>query len=395
MTTQQTEPCIAFVENGSVTIHWYPPDAHPACHKVQIKRLRHDEFTYGVQYAEYFEDFKPEDADTIHTHNLPDPQYTDNDVKIGCTYSYWVTFDNGASVGPASVKVRDPEVWWPYEKTHATMTGLVERHGGLVSMKQYGATVGGSPLEGIVAGNPEKLIAFVGLIHPGESGPELILPVVERLVASDPELLRRCGVAVLPAVNRDERERMVRGVPYYMRTNARGIDLNRNFDGAWEEISYAYGDDTSDPKSSTYRGAHPESEPETQAVVAFVKENAPKAIVSMHWLASVAGDRFLATKFAAGDTEYKAMCDPFGALYSKGFRGDDEPAPNGVEYIGSGGSIPSWAYQKLRIIGLDAEHFNDEPGQVCRFDHTHLAYLNEYRDRYYRAVKNVLEATAS
>ena len=111
----------------------------------------------------------------------------------------------------------------------------------------------------------------------------------------------------------------------------------------------------------------------------------------MHWLASVTGDRFLASKFAAEDHAYKRACAKFYKPFSKGFRDPVAEASDGPEFIGSGGSIPAWAYRKLGIPGFDAEHYNDESGQICRFDKTTLVYLRSYHERYYRAVKNVLE----
>ncbi|HSM13040.1 MAG TPA: M14 family zinc carboxypeptidase, partial [Thermoanaerobaculia bacterium] len=48
-------------------------------------------------------------------------------------------------------------------------------------------------------------------------------------------------------------------------SNSRGADLNRNFDFYWG----AWGGSSSDPCSSTYRGAAPASEPETQAVQGY------------------------------------------------------------------------------------------------------------------------------
>lgn len=58
-----------------------------------------------------------------------------------------------------------------------------------------------------------------------------------------------------------------------------GVDPNRNFSAHWgldEEGS------SSDPADATYRGTAPNSEPETQAVVKFIKEKDFKFVISYH-----------------------------------------------------------------------------------------------------------------
>ena len=62
-------------------------------------------------------------------------------------------------------------------------------------------------------------------------------------------------------------------------TIADGVDLNRNFASHW-----GYDDEGSSPiiSSGTYRGIAPNSEPETQAVVNFIKQNNFKFIISYH-----------------------------------------------------------------------------------------------------------------
>ncbi|MFW9922109.1 MAG: M14 family zinc carboxypeptidase, partial [Candidatus Thorarchaeota archaeon] len=56
-----------------------------------------------------------------------------------------------------------------------------------------------------------------------------------------------------------------------------GIDLNRNYPYKWGE---QYG--TDDPTSAIYRGKYPLSEPETQAMVNYVRNNYFKTAVTLH-----------------------------------------------------------------------------------------------------------------
>ncbi len=50
------------------------------------------------------------------------------------------------------------------------------------------------------------------------------------------------------------------------KANARGVDLNRNYDALWEQY-----DKASAPQSSQYKGESPASEPETQAMISLIE----------------------------------------------------------------------------------------------------------------------------
>ncbi|MEM8783919.1 MAG: M14 family zinc carboxypeptidase [Planctomycetota bacterium] len=390
--------CYAQVENGRVALTWQVIGRADPASSFQIQRREHADFTFGVHYAGFFASWDPTGAVSV-ARKVPvaTGRFVDRDVQVGSTYSYaW--FDEARPdqpLGTAYAKVRDNRVWWTYRSTQQKMMALAEEFSDRVRFKCFGHSIAGHPIEGVIAGVPSPAVAVVGLVHPGESGPELALPALRRLLQERPALFERCGLAVLPAVNRDERDRMVAGVPYYMRTNANGVDLNRNFDGQWHVTDYTYGNDTSSPSSPTYRGDRPASEPETRAVVRLVEDVKPAAIFSLHWLASVTGDRLLGSKFAADDAGYVERCERFRAAFSAGFREPDAPSRDGVEYVEPGGSLPAWAHEKLGIPAFDVEHYNDEPGQVCRFDHTNPAYLAEYQGRYARALARVMELSAA
>lgn len=63
------------------------------------------------------------------------------------------------------------------------------------------------------------------------------------------------------------------------KANARGVDLNRNYDALWED--YAKGPDH--PESHQYKGASPESEAETQAIVKLINSlSNPVAVLCLH-----------------------------------------------------------------------------------------------------------------
>jgi len=64
------------------------------------------------------------------------------------------------------------------------------------------------------------------------------------------------------------------GVAHDMRKNADAVDLNRNFPYNWGPIA--------DESNWEYSGPGPASEPETQAMVAFITEIQPEMIIWYH-----------------------------------------------------------------------------------------------------------------
>ncbi|MHB9110916.1 MAG: M14 family metallopeptidase, partial [Armatimonadota bacterium] len=248
-------------------------------------------------------------------------------------------------------------------------------------------------LTGLHVGNRDRCIALVGTIHAGESGPELAIPAVERLLAEHPALLARAGIALLPNVNVDERERMARGCPWYLRTNARGVDLNRNFDADWEQVDYSYGLVSSDPDAVTYRGPGPHSEPETQAVAAFLHAAAPRAVLAYHWLAGITGARFLAPRAAANDDAYAAACrrlvEPFVAAFYP-----EQRWQASLIFSTSAGSLPNYVYRTFGVPAFDLEGDDNPDEQPAVVDQTTPELLRMYQERHYRGLNALLTACA-
>lgn len=277
---------------------------------VRVYRRNEVNYRFNDDYAEYFDGLVPTAEDLLFEGELAAVDhrkftYHDTSVEIGQTYVYWVSSLDDPPVGPAPVRVRDPRVWWSAEKINARMSALADKHPSLVSSIELGHTRRGSRLDGLRIGNPDNCIVLIGAVHPGESGPELILPAVERLVEENPAVLERTGVAILPSVGIDERERLVQGIPWYLRVNQSGVDINRNFPSRWDTVEHTYGMSTDDPDAATYRGPAPASEPETQAVIALVSLVRPRCVMSFHCLASITGPNFFTTKYGAEDTRLR------------------------------------------------------------------------------------------
>ena len=102
-------------------------------------------------------------------------------------------------------------------------------------------------------------VVVLGAMHGNEAGPSRILYNLR-----DGRPIKGADIWVVPQYNRD-------GVVRRTRQNARGVDLNRNYPRRWKRL---YG--------ATNSGPRPASEPETRAVMAFLREIRPSYVVSFH-----------------------------------------------------------------------------------------------------------------
>ena len=131
-----------------------------------------------------------------------------------------------------------------------------------------------------------------------------------------------------------------------------GVDLNRNFDGHWGQDNEGSSNNLAD---DTYRGPAPTSEPETQALVNFIKANNFKFALSYHtysnlilypwgWQVrtpSLDDPIFVAQ---AGTDDNPAI---FDSLIGEGY----DPGVGADLYI-TNGEFTDWAYGQLGIARL-------------------------------------------
>lgn len=371
-----------------------PQDRDPLV--IRIYRKEEPAFEFGRDYGEYFIGLDVADAELIYEGRLEAVDarmysYTDRTVEVGGTYAYWVSGDRGdIPVGPVPVRLRDTEIYWPQAKVEQVMERLASAYSGLVEARSFGRTIRGRAIRGLFVGNMRNCAALVGLVHAGESGSELILPAIERVLRERADLLQHVGVAIVPSVNIDMRELQVLGEPSYLRTNYNGVDINRNFPANWETVDHSYGQDTSNPHVSTYRGEAPCSEPETLALMAFIQQSAPRGVFSFHSLASICGDVFLTSKYAAGDSEFAGKCLPLLEAYSHGFA-LGEAYKLQLHYLCREGSLPHWLYKEAGIPGFDLEWDRREQSKASLLDQTTREMLEEYQTRHYHGIVGVLQ----
>jgi predicted deacylase len=164
----------------------------------------------------------------------------------------------------------------PYEALVATPTVFALPSGRTSTI--IGLSVEGRPLEVYTFGQGESQRMIVAGIHGGYEGNTIRLADQLILYLDDHPEAVPSGVTlyILRSLNPDGD---ARSHDKYGRTNANGVDLNRNFpvhwlaewkrDGCWDELP-------------TTGGSGPGSEPETKALMRFLSAHKIEALISYH-----------------------------------------------------------------------------------------------------------------
>lgn len=128
-------------------------------------------------------------------------------------------------------------------------------------MRIIGTSVEGRPLVAWRLGDPTSTRKMVVLaaMHGDEPGPSRVLEALR-----EGRAIHGADLWVVPQYNRD-------GLLRHRRSNAHGVDLNRNFPRNWKRVA-----------GSHDSGPRPASEPETRAVMAFLRAIGPAAVISFH-----------------------------------------------------------------------------------------------------------------
>lgn len=132
-----------------------------------------------------------------------------------------------------------------------------------LSRRELGRSVEGRPIDAIERGTPGGTkVVVLGVIHGDEDAGAAIVDRLGELAV--PEGI---DLWLVPSMNPD-------GQANGTRTNAHGVDLNRNFPLGWTRIGR--------PGDWQYSGTGPASEPETKAVVGFLEEAKPSLVIWYH-----------------------------------------------------------------------------------------------------------------
>ena len=152
-----------------------------------------------------------------------------------------------------------------------------------------GRSVQKRPITAVQIGDPagSRVALVVGVIHGDERAGLGIVRAIKREAAAHRGALAGTQLWAIATVNPD-------GLRAHTRKNAHGVDLNRNFPYRWRgDVPHS---------SGYYPGRRPASEPETRAVMAFVRRIQPDLSIWYHqpWGAVLAcrGNPRVAVRYA-------------------------------------------------------------------------------------------------
>ena len=242
------------------------------------------------------------------------------------------------------------------EKRRGEIRALFD--GGGVRRYAVGRTVLGREIDMYTLGTGERAVVYVGVHHALESLCENVLFALiydmcinkklksVRGVNKD-FLLQRFTFFVIPALNLDgiaiasgegrenilsERQKKICCGNFGLwQANARGVDLNHNYDAGFFEYKAIECAEGLYYAPSKYSGEYPESEPETRAVANLVRTLNPSLTVSLHTQgeeiyfsprtarvqrlsASLAADIGYRVAYPSGSAKYGGLCDYTGSL---------------------------------------------------------------------------------
>jgi hypothetical protein len=166
-----------------------------------------------------------------------------------------------------------------------------------------GRSVQGRTITAYRLGNGPDLIVYMGAMHGSEANSKNIMAEwFSELNAGAEKIPAHRSIVIIPAVNPD-------GVAAGTRFNARGVDLNRNFPANdWKSVVTTPGGSGATPAG----GPSPLSEPESQAIAAYIRSNSPRLVMSFHSKAAVveaneAGDSVTIANGYASRSRYRAV----------------------------------------------------------------------------------------
>jgi protein MpaA len=132
-----------------------------------------------------------------------------------------------------------------------------------------GRSVEKRPITAVQVGDPAgtRVALMVGAIHGDERAGLRIIDAINRRASGGASALQGTQLWAIQTVNPD-------GLRAHTRKNAHGVDLNRNFPYRWrDDVPHSNG---------YYPGPRPSSEPETRAVMAFIRRIQPDLSIWYH-----------------------------------------------------------------------------------------------------------------
>jgi len=208
----------------------------------------------------------------------------------------------------------------------------------------------------------EPSVLFNSMHHAREvMTPEVSIDIMEFLLenynsnAQVTKWVNETQIWVMPMFNVDGNNKMW-NYDSYWRKNTRGgfgVDLNRNYPTGWDSCNGSSGSQS----SQTYRGPNPASEPETQAMMAFIKDIRPVFDISYH-----AYSELVIYPYGCGDqrTQTKEVVEKIGKEIGSLLNYDPGTAWE-LLYNADGGDI-DWMYDAYQVIPFVIELNNRRAG---------------------------------
>ena len=282
----------------------------------------------------------PASAEQLRALNLPVEDAGGPDrVRV------WLTEADRAALAALGLRTSaaptpPPEPGLSPEAVEDALRALVAQAPGLATLVELGRSVEGRPIWGLRLGHGARARwRVLGAHHGAEaSSVDLALATAVALVersADDPAvaaLLERDEVWVVPIVNPD-------GVAANTRTNALGVDLNRNYGEQWREAEWA-------------SGAAAFSEPETRAIRMWASTRGFVGGLSMHSGAANLGWVWNWTTARSPDEALlRAIGEDYAALAEvPGFW-----LTNGADWYRTYGDTTDWAYARQGTLDFTLE----------------------------------------
>ncbi|MGE0551502.1 MAG: M14 metallopeptidase family protein [Kofleriaceae bacterium] len=233
---------------------------------------------------------------------------------------------------------------------NAYLERLVDRHSGLATKRRLGASVEGRSIEAIEIGRGgEHKIVLNGGQHAREWVSVMVpMCIADRMLAAHDRDLRVRRIldtvtfVIVPVVNPDGYVHTWT-VDRYWRKNRRGgygVDLNRNYDFGWGGAG-----SSPDRSSPNYRGEHPSSEPETQAMRSLFERERIAAHIDFHSYSQVIVYPWSFQRAEPADSAaFEAIASRMSAALQARHGQPYAIRPGSKLKVGAGGTLGDWAY---------------------------------------------------
>lgn len=177
-------------------------------------------------------------------------------------------------------------MYQPYDYTTLTeeLTDFRNNHPD-IPVFSIGKSIENRNLYAIKLGSGSRRILFHGAHHGMEWLTSRLLMDFARDLADKQHnaesIWQKTTLYLIPMVNPDGIEIAKSGI--FWQANARGVDLNHNYDALWHCSKLAETKhDISGPGPTRFSGPYPESEPETKALANFTRQNFFDLTLSFH-----------------------------------------------------------------------------------------------------------------